>query len=519
MPPAIEYLLLAPIIAVFGAALLGIGVEALVVRRLRFPVQVGQAGIAIAVALIFTVRNWMSGDSRSIAAMGAVAIDGPAMAAWLLLLLGAGGVLVVAAERASNGGVSAFTGQATATPDSPEEEAAESAGVEHTEVFPLFLFALGGMLVLASASNLLTVFVGLEAMSLPLYLLVGLARRNRMLSHEAALKYFLLGATGSAVFLYGVALLFGYAGSFDYAAIVDAITTPRNSDTLVYAGLALAAVGLLFKLGVFPFHAWVPDVYTGAPTAITAYLASCGKVAAVYALLRLLFVPLGALRWTWQLPLAVVALASIAYGAIAGLTQHNVKRLLAYSGIVHAGFMLMPIAVASTAHTGELVSDFGSAGALLFYLLTYLPPTLGAFALTLWVRDDSGPNPELSGWRGLAHRSPFLALAMGVFMLSLIGLPGTGGFVSKLITLVLAWRNDMAWLALGGLACSLLAAGFYLRVIRIMFMETPPQFGPPVPRSKPLAALVMLCLAVTVYLGVFPASVGDMIADMTELLR
>jgi NADH-quinone oxidoreductase subunit N len=519
MAPTIEYQLLLPVIVVFGVAVMGIGAEALVVRRLRFVVQVVLTSAAIAAALLFTIRNWMDGDARTIAAVGAIAVDNPALAAWVLLLVGAAGVLVVATERISNGGISAFAAQAAVPPGSPEENTAENLRAEQTEIFPLFLFSLSGMMVLVAASNLISAFVGLEVMSLPLYLLVGLARRNRLLSHEAALKYFLLGVSASAVFLYGMALLFGFAGSFDYASIATAIAAPHSDDTLLYLGTALTASGLLFKLGVFPFHAWMPDVYTGAPTAITAYLATCGKITAAYALLRLLFVPLGALRWSWQLPLTVAAVVSIAFGAVAGLTQNDVKRGLAYTGIAHAGFLLLPIAAAATVHTGESVSDLGSVSVLLFYLVAYLPATLGTFALTLWVHGADGPDADLASWRGLAYREPFVALAMGVLLLSLIGLPGTGGFTTKLLVLVLAWRNGMAWAVFAALAFTLVTAGFYFRVLQAMFLKAPLTACPAVPHSKPMSVLVVLCVIITVYLGLFPTQAGYLIADMAGLLR
>jgi NADH-quinone oxidoreductase subunit N len=519
MVPVIEYLLLAPCIVTFGAASLSILVEAVVVRRLRFPVQLVLSTTAIITALAFTVRNWTSADARTIAALGALAIDGPAMAVWVLLLLSALAVLVLLVERASNNGLSAFTSQASAPPGSTEENVAETTRAEHTEIFSLFLFSLSGMLLLSAASTLLSAFVGCEVMSLPLYLLVGLARRNRTLSQEAALKYFLLGATASAVFLYGIALLFGAAGSFDYADIAATISKMRSDNLLMYAGLGLSTAGLLFKLGAFPFHAWVPDIYTGAPTAITTFLATCAKIAAVFALLRLLFVPLGALRWTWQTPLALIALLTIAFGAIGALTPRNMKRVLAYSAIMNVGFMLLPIVAASTVQTGTLVSDFVSVSALLFHLTVYALMTLGVFALTLWVGGASGSNSNFDAWRGLARRNPLLAAMMGIFMLSFIGIPGTGGFASKLLLLTLVWRSGFAWLALGALAFSFVVAGCYLRIIRLMFLEPPADLTCATQPSKGVSVLVSICAVLLLCCGLFPSQVADIFSNMIGLLR
>ncbi len=231
--------------------------------------------------------------------------------------------------------------QAAVVVGSPRDRQLATSERVQTEVFPLSLFAVGGMLIFPVANNLLLMFIALEVLSLPLYLMAGLARRRRLLSQEAAVKYFLLGAFASAFFLYGLALLYGYANSVDLPQILAAASNSNKPDVLLYAGLALLIVGLLFKAGIAPFHSWTPDVYQGSPTAVTAFMASCTKVAAFGAIARVLYVGFSTTRWDWRPMIWAVAIASMAVGAIFGLTQTDIKRVLAYSSIAHAGFILV----------------------------------------------------------------------------------------------------------------------------------------------------------------------------------
>jgi NADH-quinone oxidoreductase subunit N len=241
----------------------------------------------------------------------------------MILVFGIGGVLLFA-ERHLEGGVSAFAGQAAALPGTEAERQASTSGLDHTEVFPLMLFAVGGMMMFPASNDLLTMFVALEVLSLPLYLLCGLARRRRLLSQEAALKYFLLGAFSSGFFLYGVALLYGYAGSFELAAINEAVRNDLGNRNLLLVGMGMVSVGLLFKVGAAPFHAWTPDVYQGAPTAVTAFMAAATKVAAFGALLRIFYVGFGADRWTWQPMLWFIAILTMVVGAVLAIAQTDV---------------------------------------------------------------------------------------------------------------------------------------------------------------------------------------------------
>lgn len=246
--PVMEWMLEAPLIVLLVGATLGVLLEAVVPREYRYPAQTGLAILTVLTAMGFTAYNWVGGDFK-IVAPGSIAVDGPTYFFWsLLLLVGLGGVALFA-ERAVAGGVSAFAASAATVPGSPMEREAERQHREHTEIFPLILFALFGMLLFAAANDLLTLFVALEIFSLPLYLLSGMARRRRWLSQEAALKYFLLGAFSSAFFLFGVALLYGYAGAFSYAGVAQAIVTDESPPVLLLAGLVMLAVGLLFKVG------------------------------------------------------------------------------------------------------------------------------------------------------------------------------------------------------------------------------------------------------------------------------
>ena len=293
-----------------------------------------------------------------------------------------------------------------------------------TEVYPLAMFAIGGMMLFVASNDLLIMFVALEVLSLPLYLICGLARRRRLLSQEAAVKYFLLGAFASAFFLYGLALVYGATGSIRFSEI-RAAAVAEGSNTLLVLGLALLIVGLLFKASVAPFHTWTPDVYQGAPTPVTAFMAACTKVAAFGAILRLLYVAFGTSEWTWRPLIYGVAIVSMIVGAVLGLTQTDLKRMLAYSSIAHAGFLLTGVIGLGAS------GDSSGLAATMFYLLAYGLTTIGAFAVLTLVRDGDGEASHLSQWAGLASRSPLTAAIMSLFLLALAGIPLTSGFTAQ----------------------------------------------------------------------------------------
>jgi NADH-quinone oxidoreductase subunit N len=517
--PKLEYGLLMPFILVFAGACLGVLVEAVVPRRLRFGAQMFLTFVAIAAALILTLRNWLVGDI-AITAVGSVAIDGPTYFLWALLLVFGAMSFLVFAERKASGGTSVFAAQAAAVPGTEAEREAIAARVEHTEVFPLAMFALAGMMLFPASNDLLTMFVALEVLSLPLYLLCGLARRRRLLSQEAALKYFLLGALSSAFFLYGAALLYGYSGSFELAAIDAAVRSGTQSTGLLLAGMALLGVGLLFKFGAVPFHSWTPDVYAGAPTPVTGFMASCTKIAAIGALLRVFYVGLGADRWDWQPLMAIVAVLTMAVGSVLAITQTEIKRMLAYSSIAHAGFLMTALVGASQAATGTPAGSLTSVSAVMFYLVAYGAATIGAFALLTTVRDAGGEATLLSSWTGLGRRSPVVALAFSLFLLSFAGIPLTSGFIGKWAVFASAWFGGAQWLVIVAVVMSVIAAFFYIRVIVLMFFSDPVQVAPQVVRPGwTTLTAVGVGVVATVALGVFPGPLLDLAQSAGEFLR
>lgn len=513
--PTFEWLELAPVLTVLFVACLGVVVEAVVPRAYRFVSQVSLTVLGLLVALVFACLNFIEGKVGMLAS-GAIALDGPSYLMWGALLVFAVLSVLIFAERKLDNGASAFAASAASMPGSVSEAAASNARHEHTEVFPLALFSVGGMMVFASATDLITAFVALEVMSLPLYLLSGMARRRRLLSQEAALKYFLLGSLSSAFFLFGMALVYGYAGSFDYTKIDAAIATPVFGHGLLLTGMTLMAVGLLFKIGAVPFHNWVPDVYVGAPTPVTGFMAISTKLAAVGATVRFFFVALGADRWSWQPLFAVIAVVTMVVGVVLALTQTDIKRLLAYSSVSHAGFILVAVVGATVASSTNLSSSFAS---ILFYLLAYGFATIAAFAVVTMVRDAAGEAHEISSWAGLGRRNPLVASAFAIVMLSFAGIPLTGGFIGKWEVFAAAWEGGYAWLVVVGVLASLIAAYVYLKVIVLMFFAEPAE-GVVVSKSSLLTTVPLAVgAAASLYLGLFPGPVMSVVTAASVFLR
>src|SRR3954462_15123466 len=334
--PDLSLAALAPMLFVFGAACIGVLVEAFVPRDNRHPVQLALALVGTLGALVTTL---LLAGTPGIPAGGALAVDGAGL--FLQAMIAGFGALAILlfAERALDPARSSFVTSAAVPAGSPRDRELLTSERVQTEVYPLATFAIGGMMLFVAANDLLIMFVALEVLSLPLYLMSGLARRRRLLSQEAAVKYFLLGAFASAFFLYGLALVYGATGSVRLSDIRSA-SVADGTDVLLVLGLALLVVGLLFKGSVAPFHTWTPDVYQGAPTPVTAFMAACTKVAAFGAILRLLYVAFGTEEWTWRPLIYGVAIVSMVVGAVLGLTQTDLKRMLAYSSIAHAGFLL-----------------------------------------------------------------------------------------------------------------------------------------------------------------------------------
>jgi len=497
--PSIEYSQLAPMLVVFGAAVVGVLVEAFVPRDLRRILHLVVTFGSLAAAFVWTCviasssSLFAHGSSGHVAAMGAVAVDRPTLfIQGTILVLAFVSVLLIA--DASHD-LPEFAGQAASVPGSAEEREGLLAGFVHTEIYPLTLFAVGGMMLFPASNDLLTMFVALEVLSLPLYLLCGLARRRRLLSHEAAMKYFLLGAFSSAFFLFGIAMLYGFSGSVSLSGIAAAAATNSGSDTLLFAGIALTGIGLLFKIGAVPFQSWKPDVYQGAPTPITALMASCTVVSAFGALLRVFYVAFGNLAWDWRPALWVVSIVTMVVGAVIAITQTDVKRLLAYSSIAHAGFILTAVIASSVA---------GLSGSL-FYLATYGLTTVGAFAVITLVRDPGGEADHLSRWAGLGKRSPLVAGIFALFLIAFAGIPLTSGFVGKFAVFQAAIAGGATPLVIIGVVSSAIAAFFYVRVIVLMFFSDPVEDGPEVvvPSVFTGTAVAVGALA-TIVFGIVP---------------
>lgn len=524
--PSIAYSAVLPMLIVFGAAVLAVIAEAFVPRAVRARVQLALTVLALAAALVCLVL-YILGDNHFVVTAGrAIAVDGPAEFLWVtILVLGLLGVLGMAERGVGH----PFTPQASAVPGSAEESFARKIGLEQTEIYPLALFSIGGMLLFTASNDLLTMFVALEVLSLPLYLMCGLARRRRLLSQEAALKYFLLGAFSSGFFLYGVALLYGFSGSVVLDDIASAAsgtsgdTTIVGQDPLLLIGTGLLAVGLLFKVAAVPFHSWTPDVYQGAPTPVTGFMAACTKVAAFGALLRVLYVAVPGLRWDWQPVLFFVAILTMLLGSIVAIVQADVKRMLAYSSIAHAGFLLV----------GLLAMNSAGVSSVLFYLVAYGFATIGAFSLITLVRtttEDGGVGGEathLSQWAGIGRRYPWIAVPFSLFLLAMAGIPLTSGFAGKyavfsasLDNFTTGVPNGGVFLVIIGVLASAIAAFFYVRVIVLMYFSEPTGQGTTViPAGFPTTFVVTMGVAVTILLGVFPGLVLDLAEQSAAFLR
>lgn len=499
--PDISYAALAPLLIVFGAACAGVLVEAFVPRERRHAVQV-------AVALLGTVGGFAAtlllAGTREVTAGGALAVDGAGVFLQATVV-GIGALaLLLFAERSLDPARSAFVASAAVPAGSARDRELATSTRVQTEVYPLATFAIGGMMLFVTANDLLVMFVALEVLSLPLYLISGFARRRRLLSQEAALKYFLLGAFASAFFLYGLALVYGATGSVRLSEIRE-VASASDGGVLLVLGLALLVVGLLFKASVAPFHAWTPDVYQGAPTPVTAFMGACTKVAAFGAILRLLYVGFGTEEWTWRPLVYGVAIVSMVVGAVLGLTQTDLKRMLAYSSVAHAGFLLTGVLGLGAAGDGT------GLAATMFYLLAYGLTTLGAFAVLTLVRDGDGEASHLSQWAGLASRSPLTAAVMGLFLLALAGIPLTAGFTGKFAVFRAAVEQGAWPLVLVAVLASAVAAFFYLRVIVLMYFSPPAVDGPTVGvPGVPTTLVLAVTATATLLLGIVPGPVLDL---------
>ena len=435
------------------------------------------AGLAVAAAL--TAWNW---DLERVAFEGAVSLDGITRYATAVLL--ASGVLATLM---------------IAQGDSREGEPDDSP----PEVYPLLMFALLGMALLAAASDLLVVFIALEILSLSLYVLAGETRR--LAAQEAAMKYFLLGAFSSAFLLYGIALCYGATGTTNLLGIARASADPTSDGTLLLAGVGLLAVGFLFKVSAVPFHMWTPDVYQGSPTPVAAFMAAATKVAAFSVFLRVFSGALGGLVVSWRPVISAAAVVTMLGGAALAVVQTDIKRMLAYSSISHAGYLLIGVAAAATVPS--------AVSASMFYLLTYAFMVMGAFMVVQYVSRLGPPDDDairertsLDDYRGLARGHPWAAGLLAVFMLALTGIPPLSGFWAKYYVFLSGVQAGLTWLVVVAVISSVISAFFYLRVLVVAYLQEPAgeQAETAPGRTPALGLAIGLAGLLTVAIGLAP---------------
>lgn len=382
------------------------------------------------------------------------------------------------------------------------------AGIEAGEYYALVCFAATGMMLLASAADLIVIFLAVELMSLSLYVLAGFSSR-RLASGESSMKYFLLGAFATGFLLYGIALIYGATGMTNLAGIAAA-ASGLGRDPMLLIGFGLLLVGFGFKISSAPFHMWAPDVYEGAPTSVTALIATGSKAAAFAALLRVLFSALRAAQVDWIVLLWAAAVLTMTVGNVIAIAQGNLKRMLAYSSVAHIGYMLV----------GVVAGGSLGAGAVLFYLLVYTFTTVGAFGVILLLERGGEEAVNLADYAGLATRHPVLALTLSLFLLSLIGIPPTAGFVGKFYLFAAAVRAGHIWLAVIAVLNAALAAYYYLRLIVYMYMREPEGFPTVYAPSLPGGLALAIAAWGVLQLGVMPAPVFDLArAAVAPLLR
>jgi NADH-quinone oxidoreductase subunit N len=395
----------------------------------------------------------------------------------------------------------------------------KAEGLHLGEYYGFILLALAGMMVMVSGADLLTIYLGTELMSLSLYVLAGLKRASPR-SLEASAKYFVLGAFSSGLLLYGISLLYGLTGSTRLSAIADALGTKGFDDPLLLIATILLTVGFGFKLAVVPFHMWTPDVYQGAPTAVTAFMAVASKAASFAAFLRVFVEGLGGMRADWSNLFVVLCVITLVLGNVVAIVQTNIKRMLAYSSIAHAGYALIGLVAAGRA-AGESGGTSGIASVML-YLAFYAFMTLGAFAVIAMFRKGGLEGEDIDDYAGLAKRQPVAALMMLVFMVSLAGIPPTAGFLGKFYVFMAAVEAGLSWLAAVALIFAAVSAYYYMRVVMLMYMREPEAGVIDSPRlvTSPALSIVLACaVAGVILLGLYPNPVVSLALQSVLMLR
>ncbi len=464
--PAIAWKAISPELALIGGALVALTIDALKpsVNR-RFLAGWSLATIALA--------GWFTYDTRGLRAVvlqGMIAVDGVSLFGRLILLITAAMGILLSYDYLSR------------------------RGIHRGEYYPLLLFATAGMTMLAASNDLLMLFLSLEVLSLALYVMVGFARRDDK-SQEGAIKYFLLGSFSSAFLLYGLAFAYGATGATRLSAIADKIANGGVDERLLFVSVALVAVGLAFKVAAVPFHMWTPDAYQGAPTSVTGFMAAGTKAAAFIAFFRVFLVSFGALQWDWRPVLWIVAVATMVVGSIVAIAQTDVKRMLAYSSIAHAGYVTI----------GLVAANDQGVSASLFYLLIYAVMVLGAFGAVIVSAPGGIERLNLTEWSGIARRHPLFGAAMTLFLLALAGLPPTAGFAGKFLLFEAALRANESALVVVAALTSVIAAFFYVRLIVLMWLQDAPSAEPqPLGTSPALSTGLTIAAAGTLLFGIWP---------------
>ena len=500
--PTLEYSLLAPILIVLAGALIGVLIEAFApaASRTRSQQFITLTALVLSLAAVIRVRN----EGSNTAAMESVTFDGAgALLQAAILVIAIISVFLLADQEN-------FTASPAETPGSEQERVSLQQDLKVTEIYPLTLFAVAGMMLFTVATDLITLFVALEVLSLPLYILAGLSRRRRLMSQESALKYFLLGAFSSAFFLMGIAYLYGYSSSVSFSGIHAAVVGGSGNDVYLLLGIAFLSIGLLFKVGAVPFHAWTPDVYQGAPTAVTAFMAAATKVAAFGAMLRIFYVSFAEAYWQWRPALIAVAIITMIFGSLVAIAQKDVKRMLAYSSIAHAGFLL----------AGVVSLNKSGLDATIFYLFAYGVATVGAFAIVTLVRDSAGEVTDLNRWSGLGKRSPWVATVFAGFLLAFAGIPLTSGFIGKFAIFSAAYESGSTVILITGVLASAIAAFFYIRVIVLMFFKDPSDDGTSVVIPSLYTQItIVISTVITFALGIYPTPLINFIQSTAQFIR
>lgn len=374
------------------------------------------------------------------------------------------------------------------------------------EFYMLSLFTLGGQLVMITGNNFLTLYLGLELLSLSSYALVALRRDSRVTS-ESAIKYFVLGALASGFLLYGMSMMYGATGSLNLAEVFRVVESGRVNTTMLAFGVVFIVAGVSFKLGAAPFHMWIPDIYQGSPTAVTLLIAAGPKVAAFALIMRLLVEGLLPLATDWQTMLVVLSIVSLAIGNLTAIVQTNLKRMLAYSTISHMGFILLGMLSGVVANKADGAANAYSSS--MFYSITYMLTTLGTFGLIL-IRTRKGFEAEtLDDLKGMSRRHPWFALLMLVMMFSMAGIPPTVGFYAKLSVLQAVVKAGMSWLAVVAVIFSLIGAFYYLRIVKLMYFDAPAG-EEPLEASTGLRSVLSLNGLAIILLGLFPAALMNL---------